>query len=759
MRRSLSLVGIGWITLVACGGTESSTFEDGGLGTPDGGSLVEGGGGIDSGGILEDPDTGPPVCTSQTFCGTTCCAVGNECVDGACTAACTTGGVHCGALCCASGEVCLAAACVPPGITCQDSFDCAETEFCEPTIQKCLPQPSSASVCEYRPPVLPLAPKVEWSWTDSLVKPGFNQVVNTPIVVDLDKDLIPKVIIVTQKGDNTSESDFSSNDPAYLRVLDGKTGLEKWASTVDAFKDNNYFNDGSAADPDYRVNPRATPAAGDLDGKSGIRIVTARKLGGLIAFKADGSLLWTSKKQDGITDYNANMESVTIALADMDNDGFVEIIAGGLVFNHLGFLITDTSIGRQLWGTNKANYGAVSIVADVDGDATTTKQYVVTGNRAIRKDGTFLWDVSATLPDGYPAIADIDKDKTPELVVATQGKIRVQNAVTGALIEEITMPGAGLGGPPTIADFDGDGTMEIASANGTRYSVYEYDSKATPRLSVKWSAVTQDGSSNVTGSSVFDFEGDGKAEVVYNDECYSRVYRGSDGTVLYSVANSSATIHEYPVLVDVDGDNNTEYVIAANDRNHLYGGLKCDYPDGTVPRHGVFVYGDSNDKWVRTRRVWNQHAYHITNVAADGTIPVIESRSWLENNNYRVSSQGKGAYNAPDLRVDLEISTASCPAGLEVRARVKNVGSAGVPAGVDVKIYAGADANAPLAYETTTSKSLLPGETEVVSFVSKVASATYYAVVDGATTGTIINECLEDNNSAKASGVTCPTVN
>ena len=76
----------------------------------------------------------------------------------------------------------------------------------------------------------------------------------------------------------------------------------------------------------------------------------------------------------------------------------------------------------------------------------------------------------------------------------------------------------------------------------------------TPTLSVKWSSPTQDGSSNRTGSSVFDFQGDGAAEVVYGDECYFRVYEGETGDVVYEIEMSTATIHEYPLVADVDGD-------------------------------------------------------------------------------------------------------------------------------------------------------------------------------------------------------------
>jgi len=779
MRHLGFAVPVAILLVVACGATDQSTFVeedlDSGITTPTADGAISSSDAATGPIFEEDASSAPPTCESKVLCGSggTCCKVGEECYEGVCTAACATG-IHCGAKCCDANTVCISDTCTAPGIACLDSFDCEETEFCEPSISKCLPQPTGASACQYKPPVLPLEPILEWSWVNSNIRPGYNQVINTPMVVDLDGDKIPEVVIVTSLSDNTAASDFGENDPAFIRVLDGKTGLEKWGPTAEA------FTDGTGGSADNRVNPRATPAVGDIDGDGNLEIIALSMNGGLIAFRKDGSRLWVSTRADGITPYLGKYNSGTVALADMDNDGKVEIVVGGTVFNEKGVLTNDGMIGREHWGENAFGYGAVSIIADVDGNAATTEQYVVTGNRAMRKDGSLLWDQSvasdagAALSDGYPAIADLDNDGVPELVVTAQGKIRVQNAITGALIEQIALPNqptkaVGNGGPPTVADFDNDGVMEFAAAGATRYSVFEYDPKASPKITVKWSADTQDASSNVTGSSVFDFEGDGSAEVVYNDECYSRVYKGTTGDILFTVPNSSATVHEYPVLVDVDGDNNTEMVIAANDRQHIYssGSFSCasyaTYSDGGAPpqpRHGIFVYGDKNDKWVRTRKVWNQHAYHITNVNTDGTIPKIESRSWSAglNNNYRVSAPGTGNYNAPDLTVDLEISTAACPDGLEIRARVKNKGSLGAPAGARVTFYEGTSAAGVKLGEGVTKKALLPGESEVVSLVvsTKIGSQSVYATVDGGAASTL-HECTSDNNGAGAGGVKCPT--
>jgi hypothetical protein len=207
------------------------------------------------------------------------------------------------------------------------------------------------------------------------------------------------------------------------------------------------------------------------------------------------------------------------------------------------------------------------------------------------------------------------------------------------------------------------------------------------------------------------------------------------------------------VVVDVDGDNNSELLA-----------ISADY--GPAPtRHGLFVYGDANDRWVRTRRIWNQHSYHITNVNVDGTLPQPEPASWAPGspNNYRVSAQGAGVYNAPDLEVDLEVSTASCPAGLTLRARVKNTGSLGVPPGVKVRFHEGTDASGTFLSEEVTSTVLLPGQSEVVQTVVPVTvtqtGLSFYVAVEGAlANGTAIHECNDDNNDASAGGLQCPGV-
>ncbi len=670
-------------------------------------------------------------CPSNILCGAqgVCCDSGQECVDGACAASCDSG-VRCpGGACCGAGQVCLADACASPGAACGDSFDCAESEFCEPTLGKCLPQPQGAEACQYKPGVLPFEPILEWSWTGSPILPTHNQIQSLPLVADLDGDASPDVLVATFP---------LSLGPAYLRLLNGKDGTEKWPASAEVYL------------PENTVCPAASQAIADLDSDGSLEIVAITYDNGLMAVGPDGSILWKATMPDGVTPYKGDTLFYScnllgaVSVAHMDGDDQAEIVFGGTVFDAKGKLIAGQAFG--LAGANGL-YGPISIVADADGDGT---QDVVTGNAAYRIDGSVMWFNG--MSDGFAAIADLDGDGAPEMIVTSTGTVRVQDLATGTVLAELAIPGGGAsGGPPTVADFDGDGVMDFAAAGANLYSAFSFSSSPAPVITVKWSTATYDVSPGTTGSSVFDFDGDEAAEVVYNDERRLLILDGKDGSIRFETPSSSFTGTEYPVVVDVDGDNNSELIT-----------ISADY--GPPPtRHGVFVYGDANDKWVRTRRIWNQHSYHITNVSADGSLPLPEPASWAPGspNNYRVSAQGTGVYNAPDLQVDIEASTAACPDALILRARVENAGSLGVPAGVKVRFYLGDSTAGTLLSEKETQGALLPGQSEVVEITHPVAEAgaalSFHVVVEGAlANGAVIDECNAGNNDASAGGLECP---
>ncbi|MBW2263159.1 MAG: hypothetical protein JRG91_14415 [Deltaproteobacteria bacterium] len=272
-----------------------------------------------------------------------------------------------------------------------------------------------------------------------------------------------------------------------------------------------------------------------------------------------------------------------------------------------------------------------------------------------------------------------------------------------------------------------------------------------------------DVSSRTTGSSVFDFEGDGRAEVVYNDEHNLHIYSGIDGSVLWETCNTSGTLWEYPLTVDVDRDDHAEIVVVGND----YGITHCD--DGSPGTHGIYVYGDSLGNWVRTLPVWNQHTYHVTNVEVDGGIPLDEPPNWQQEglNNFRQNVLTSGLHAAPDLIPrDLTTSMVLCPETITLTAFIHNQGSAGVFPGVNVAFYEGDPTGSySLIAVVTTTRRLLPGVGEMfeVDWTIPVSRRTpgeifsFFVVVDDDGTGTgSINECDETNNQSAPLLTECP---
>ncbi len=684
---------------------------------------------VDAGGPSDAGHDAGPVCRSAILCGTParCCGTAEECVEGACLPACETG-VRCGddlMTCCGASQVCVSGACQDPRGRCVDSFDCEDGEFCEPTLGRCLPQFDPVT-CTTPPVFGPFEVTLEWSATSAVDDPTCMHAISTPVVVDLDGDGIPEVV-----------ANFACDDSwqrGVLRAFHGDGGAPFW----------------TVSDAALELNGRASIAAGDLDGDGHAEIVAVAEpsVGLIYAFHHDGTLFWRSTRRGGAA-YTTDVENGGPSLADLDGDGRPEVVFGAAVLNADGVLVWEQGTGAGE-GTNAGYVGGIAAIADLDGDG---RPDVVSGHRAFHGDGTPMW--TATPPDGYPAIAQFDADAQPEVVLVASGNVYLLDGRTGAVEWGPTaLPGGGRGGPPTVADFDGDGAPEIGVAGAASYSVYD---PAGP-VAVLWSRDTQDVSSNATGSSVFDFEGDGVAEVVYDDECVVRVYRGTDGEVQLEIPSSSATIHEYPLVADVDGDGHSEIVIVANSR--VDPGCGAGYRG---LRQGLFVYGDTRDQWMRTRRVWNQHAYHVTNVGPRGEIPPREAESWTTAglNSYRQNVQGSGVYNAPDLVITgLEIDLSTCPTHATLRARAANRGALGVPAGVNVAFYAGSlAARGALLGVRPTTVPLLPGASTVVTIDVPLMGDPPYAFVaviddDGMGTG-MVAECNEANDAAGIDGLDC----
>ncbi|MGZ3416742.1 MAG: FG-GAP repeat domain-containing protein [Polyangiales bacterium] len=785
----------GGAAFVACGGGDSSTPGGGG-----GDDSTTGDGG-DEGGATFEVGGG---CATSDECD------GGVCVDGKC---CRSADAVCGGTCCATGTVCLFEMCVTPGAPCFTANDCKPGETCEtalgdkptsdagmgdgacveppPIPGRCVPRPplcpdGDAGVdaggciakCEYKPPVAKLDAVQEWTWGPKAKEfPGFVDVWATPTVgrvfdanCDGKVDQLdpPDVIFVSGNAQNTccqcNGSTPTSCHTGVLRMLNGRTGEEIW-SLRKASASSNGFSGLSVA-------------ICDLTGDKKMDIAAVTGEGFVVIVDSTGKVVRTSDKAIPGNASDSFGWGGGLAIADMDHDGSPEIAYGHTVFTTAGGGLT------MLFGSAPANSDTeLSTFVDLDGDGNLE---LLVGNKALKIDGTALWDRSAGITGGFPGVGDFDKDGKPEVVLVNAGKLYILNGATGATVLGPTdIPGTGSGGPPTVADFDGDGKPEIGLAMQDKYSAFK-PNFGTSKIDMLWSAPNHDLSSSVTGSSVFDFEGDGRAEVIYNDECFLWVYDGPTGAVRFAGLTTSFTGTEASLVADVDGDGHSEILMVSNRADPSAAGWKCNIapwnmpdtasgrpawkpPMGGTAYGGITVFGDVANSWVGTRTLWNQHTYHVTNVCDDrdsacvapnvyGSIPKNEQKNWTLPwlNNFRQNVQDKGIFDAPDAIVSL---SARCSTPVVLQASLRNAGLSSLPAGVEVGLYDKTKGDVLLGSVKST-KLLFPGQTEVLDFTVDAAMGgrddTYYAKVIVDPAKPLFHECRDDNDRSADVRPACP---
>jgi hypothetical protein len=176
------------------------------------------------------------------------------------------------------------------------------------------------------------------------------------------------------------------------------------------------------------------------------------------------------------------------------------------------------------------------------------------------------------------------------------------------------------------------------------------------------------------------------------------------------------------VVADVDNDLHAEIVLASNN----YGFMSCPTtPDlgacelariaagENVGTNGVRVFASPTRDWGRTRRIWNQHTYHVTNVSEAGAIPSHERPNWSSPglNNFRLNVQ-PGATNLADLvPIDLAVDLSECTTRMTPNFRVENQGWGALPPGAVVAVYVEEASGFVLVARVTTTR-LLPARRE-----------------------------------------------
>ncbi len=685
--------------------------------------------------------------------------------DGGPSAACRPGELACAGACCLGGERCYLDTCVPDLGTCATNEECASDAYCAGD-GTCVPYgvpPDRVrnDECVQDIDIDAITPALQCAWTATEAGdpyPGSQELRGTPLVVDFDFDddpstLRPSIVFTTTGGGGDE----------VLRVIDGATCALQHVVTPGAQNASNV-------------------ALGDLDGDGRAEIVanvggTAKAYAYDVAAGAFAER-WSAATCAGGTrtaHAGAGAQGYSPSIHDLDDDGVPEVLIGGTVYGADG-CVRATAAGGAL------AFDRFPVVADVDEDGAPE---IVSSHGVFSFDaaagalvpepyfagytggGTFRFAAVGDLGD-YPLAAFGGADRA-EIVIVGDAQILIQD-LEGTVLFSASLP-SGRGGPPTIADFDGDGRAEVAAAAHTAYTVFDLDCLAGGDAArcggmgrtdgILWALMVDEHSSGVTGSSVFDFDGDGRAEVVYHDECFLRIFSGVDAEVFFSFPRSSLTWFEMPVIADVDGDFHTEIVVGA----YTYTG-RCPatdpfYPSASfTPNHGVYVLRDELDRWAASRPVWNQHAYSVTHVGDRGQIPrtrdVVTNHREPTLNNFRQNVQGDlEALGIADLTASVRgVTPLGCRDGMAtVRANVCNRGRLPLGGGLVVALREGA-LDGPEFCRTTIAAPIGTGECVEISCTTTApeTAVDIYVVPDP---DDVIDECHESNSWGRLENVVC----
>jgi hypothetical protein len=232
--------------------------------------------------------------------------------------------------------------------------------------------------------------------------------------------------------------------------------------------------------------------------------------------------------------------------------------------------------------------------------------------------------------DGATMVADINNDNQLDVIVVSKDTVRnsinelfnqtvvyvwTPEANGGSLIGHFTVPAtAEYYGIPVIGNIDDTSFPEIVFI-GTSNRMYalKYDSTATKgdRIKLKWEFDVNNPSAS-TGMSLFDFDHDGKSEIVYRDPTRLRIIDGSGSAAQVKVTFDnvfSNALREFPVIADIDNDGHAEIVVQGNTTT------------ATDNKGFVRVLKSNGSPWAPARSVWNQYAYNAVNVHENLAIP------------------------------------------------------------------------------------------------------------------------------------------
>jgi hypothetical protein len=308
-----------------------------------------------------------------------------------------------------------------------------------------------------------------------------------------------------------------------------------------------------------------SPALGDLDGDGDLEVVIEGFDRRIHAWHHDGSVVagWPIYRYNGDNILRGGWGAP--ALGDIDGDGLPEVVVG-----------TDS----PPWGgpgSPAPDYSKATVWA-INGDSTNVPGWPVTTDNNIQSSPA-LGDV-----DGDGAL-EVVVGSGVSVEGGNGHRVYVWNGDGSAVSGWPLSTDGDMPAPPALGDLDGDGDLEIVIGCGTAADtscrkLYAWHANGQPvsdfPVEPPFNSWYQQTSSMPFSPVLADFDGDGAVEIlIVHRDAFGITTVDGDGTWAHDLERTNYTLMSSPLVDDVDGDDGLEVVLAGayQESSDGYGGL------------------------------------------------------------------------------------------------------------------------------------------------------------------------------------------
>jgi hypothetical protein len=335
-------------------------------------------------------------------------------------------------------------------------------------------------------------------------------------------------------------------------------------------------------------------ALGDVDGDGDLDVV-AENSGSRLLYLNNGTADPFSGVSGSIINPGFYWSTFSMALGDVDRDGDLDLVAGGLGVTTKLYLnngttdpfngVSGSDIGTSTGSTYSVVLGDVDRDGDLDlvaGNSGQTNRLYLNNGTSNPFNGVSGSDISGdTGSTTSAALGDVDGDGDLDLVVGNSGQTNrlYLNNGTAAPFSGVSGSNISADVHPTrsivLGDMDGDGDLDVVVGNNGNNRLYLNNGTTSPFSGVSGSNVCAD--TDFTRSvALGDVDGDGDLDVVAgNQSQVNRVCLNNDTATPFGGVSSSdvgADVHDTTsvVLGDVDRDGDLDLVVGNYGINRLY---------------------------------------------------------------------------------------------------------------------------------------------------------------------------------------------